>query len=88
MGLFLYANCIRFLQIIGNVITFDYGKGVAHIGIYIGDGKMIHTSGKGSGTVGQYLNQCVKIFSVKQGNYFIETSITVEDYMNKELIYY
>lgn len=55
---------------IGDVITFNYGSGVAHIGIYIGEGKMIHASGQGSGTVGQYPNQCVKISSVAKGSYF------------------
>ena len=39
---------------IGDVITFNYGSGVAHIGIYIGNGNMVHASGKGSGTEGQY----------------------------------
>ena len=37
---------------IGDVITFNYGRGVAHIGIYIGNGRMVHASGKGSETVG------------------------------------
>ena len=27
---------------IGDVITFNYGRGVAHIGIYIGNGQYIH----------------------------------------------
>lgn len=44
----------------GDVITFSYGSGVAHIGIYIGGGSFVHASGEGSGTVGQYPNQCVK----------------------------
>lgn len=44
----------------GDVITFSYGSGVAHIGIYIGGGSFVHASGEGSGTVGQYLDQCVK----------------------------
>lgn len=55
---------------IGDVITFNYGKGVAHIGIYIGNGNMVHASGKGSGTVGQYPDQCVKVTSVAPGSYF------------------
>ena len=55
---------------IGDVITFDYGSGVAHIGIYIGNGQMINALGKGSGTVGQYPDQCVKISSVAKGSYF------------------
>ena len=46
---------------IGDVITFNYGRGVAHIGIYIGSGRMVHASGKGSETVGQDPNQCVKV---------------------------
>ena len=55
---------------IGDVITFNYGRGVAHIGIYIGNGNMVHASGKGSGTVGQYPDQCVKATSVAPGSYF------------------
>ena len=43
-----------------DVITFSYGSGVAHIGIYIGGGSFVHASGEGSGTVGQYPDQCVK----------------------------
>lgn len=31
---------------IGDVITFNYGRGVAHIGIYIGNGRMVHASVK------------------------------------------
>lgn len=54
----------------GDIITFDYGHGVAHVGIYIGNGNMIHASGHGQGTVGQYPEQCVKISSVKTGSYF------------------
>lgn len=44
----------------GDVITFSYGSGVAHIGIYIGGGSFVHAAGDGSGTVGQYPDQCVK----------------------------
>lgn len=44
----------------GDVITFSYGSGVSHIGIYIGGGSFVHASGRGSGTVGQYPDQCVK----------------------------
>ena len=44
----------------GDVITFSYGSGVAHIGIYIGGGSFVHAAGNGSGTRGQYANQCVK----------------------------
>lgn len=44
----------------GDVITLSYGSGVAHIGIYIGGGSFVHASGEGSGTVGQYPDQCVK----------------------------
>ena len=54
----------------GDIITFNYGRGVAHVGIYIGNGKMIHASGQGSGTLGQYPNQCVKISSIAKGSYF------------------
>ncbi len=31
-----------------------------HVGIYIGNGIVVHASGSGSGTVGQYADQCVK----------------------------
>lgn len=55
---------------IGDVITFNYGRGVAHIGIYIGNGRMVHASGKGSETVGQDPNQCVKVTSITPGSYF------------------
>lgn len=55
---------------IGDVITFSYGSGVSHIGIYIGNGQMVHASGKGSETVGQDPNQCVKVTSVAPGSYF------------------
>ena len=55
---------------IGDVITFNYGSGVAHIGIYVGNGNMVHASGRGSSTVGQDPNQCVKVTSIKPGSYF------------------
>ncbi len=55
---------------IGDIITFNYGRGVAHIGIYIGSGRMVHASGKGSETVGQDPNQCVKVTSIAPGSYF------------------
>ncbi len=48
----------------GDVITFSYGSGVAHIGIYIGGGSFVHAAGSGSGTRGQYPNQCVKTSSL------------------------
>lgn len=44
----------------GDIITFSYGSGVAHVGIYIGGGSFVHAAGLGSGTVGQYADQCVK----------------------------
>ena len=44
--------------------------GDAHIGIYIGNGRMVHASGKGSETVGQDPNQCVKVTSIAPGSYF------------------
>lgn len=55
---------------IGDIITFNYGNGVAHIGIYIGNGQMVHASGKGSQTVGQDPNQCVKVTSIGPGSWF------------------
>lgn len=48
----------------GDVITFSYGSGVAHIGIYIGGGSFVHAAGVGSTTVGQYPDQCVKVASL------------------------
>lgn len=57
---------------IGDVITFNYGRGVAHIGIYIGNGRMVHASGKGSQTVGQDPNQCVKVTSIGPGSWFYQ----------------
>lgn len=48
----------------GDVITFSYGSGVAHIGIYIGGGSFVHAAGQGSGTVGQYADQCVMTSSL------------------------
>lgn len=55
---------------IGDVITFNYGSGVAHIGIYIGNQQMVHASGKGSSTRGQYADQCVKVSSIAPGSYY------------------
>ena len=48
----------------GDVITFNYGSGVQHIGIYIGGGNFVHAAGYGSSTRGQYPNQCVKTASL------------------------
>lgn len=45
----------------GDIITFSYGSGVSHIGIYIGGGSFVHAAGSGSGTRGQYADQCVKV---------------------------
>lgn len=45
----------------GDVITFNYGSGVAHIGIYIGGGNFVHASGYGSGVRGQYPTQYVMV---------------------------
>lgn len=55
----------------GDVITFNYGRGVAHIGIYIGNGNMVHASGRGSETVGQYPNECVKVTPVSSYSKYI-----------------
>lgn len=56
----------------GDVITFKYSPGgaVAHIGIYIGNGKMVHAAGAGSGTRGQYPNECVTIDDITPGSYW------------------
>lgn len=45
----------------GDVITFNYGSGVTHIGIYIGNNSFVHASGYGSGVRGQYASQCVQV---------------------------
>ncbi len=45
----------------GDVITFNYGSGVTHIGIYIGGGSFVHASGYGSGVRGQYPTQHVMV---------------------------
>lgn len=45
----------------GDVITFNYGSGVSHIGIYIGGGNFVHASGYGSGVRGQYPTQYVMV---------------------------
>lgn len=45
----------------GDIVTFQFGNHVSHIGIYLGDNRFIHASGKGSSTHGQDANQCVKI---------------------------
>ncbi len=37
---------------------------------YAGSGRMVHASGKGSETVGQDPNQCVKVTSIAPGSYF------------------
>ena len=31
-------------MILGDCIYFDYDKGIQHVGLYIGDNKMIHAS--------------------------------------------
>ncbi|MCD8028764.1 MAG: hypothetical protein LUF02_08955 [Erysipelotrichaceae bacterium] len=43
---------------------------MAHIGIYVGVGQIIHASGRGSSTVGQYADQCVKYTSVAKVTYY------------------
>lgn len=48
----------------GDIITFSYGSGVSHVGIYLGNGKFVHASGRGSTTLGQDPNQCVKVSSL------------------------
>lgn len=49
----------------GDVVTFNGGSGtVFHIGIYIGNGMVIHASGYGSTTLGNKVNECVKISSL------------------------
>lgn len=60
----------------GDIILFSSnGKasGVHHVGIYIGNNTMIHASGRGSSTVGQDPNQCVKETSLDNSYYARET---------------
>lgn len=54
----------------GDIITFSYGSGVSHVGIYIGNGKMVHALGTGEDTRGNNSKQCVKINSIQKGSYF------------------
>ena len=61
-----FTTVILLQLIIGSLVMFC----LAIIGIYIGNGNMVHASGKGSGTVGQYPDQCVKVTSVAPGSYF------------------
>lgn len=58
----------------GDVITFSYdkGKSVSHIGIYIGGGKMVHAAGDGSTTLGQYANQCVMVSPITTDSYYYQ----------------
>lgn len=58
----------------GDIITFDYERdGYAdHIGIYIGDGKMVHASGEGATCVGNHaaLGHVVKVADVLNSSYW------------------
>lgn len=58
----------------GDVITFDYEKdGYAdHIGIYIGNGKMVHASGEGATCLGNHASQghVVKVADVLNSDYW------------------
>lgn len=49
----------------GDVVTVSGGGSyVYHIGIYIGGGYVVHASGYGSETRGQYASQCVRVDSI------------------------
>lgn len=56
----------------GDCVYFDWdGNGtIEHVGIYIGNQEVVHASGDGAGTVGQYPDQCVKISSIAPGTYY------------------
>lgn len=58
----------------GDVITFDYERdGYAdHIGIYIGNGKMVHASGEGATCLGNHysLGHVVKVVNVLNSSYW------------------
>ena len=56
----------------GDCVYFDWDRNgsIEHVGIYIGNQEVVHASGDGSGTVGQYPDQCVKISSIAPGTYY------------------
>ncbi|MCD7892237.1 MAG: NlpC/P60 family protein [Erysipelotrichaceae bacterium] len=58
----------------GDLITFSYnnGKTVSHIGIYVGNGQMIHASGEGSTCKGNHVSRghVVKYGNVSKGSYY------------------
>lgn len=60
--------------IAGDVITFDYEKNgrADHIGIYIGNGKMVHASGEGSTCLGNHASKghVVKVVDVLNSDYW------------------
>lgn len=69
------GKAVNYLNLeVGDVITFSYDgrRTVSHIGIYIGNGKMVHAEGDGSMTLGQYENQCVKVSSVEKGSIYYQ----------------
>ena len=56
----------------GDIILFSTDKTfskVHHVGIYIGNNTMVHASGSGSTTTGQYPDQCVKESSLDEYYY-------------------
>jgi Cell wall-associated hydrolases (invasion-associated proteins) len=59
----------------GDLITISYdGKTVSHIGIYAGEGKMIHASGEGSTCLGNHVERghVVKYGNVSKGSFFFK----------------
>lgn len=58
----------------GDVITFDYERDghADHIGIYIGDGKMVHASGEGASCLGNHISMghVVKVADVLSSTYW------------------
>lgn len=67
-----YGNSVAYDQLQpGDVITFKtVPTYVSHIGIYIGNGQMVHAYGLGSGTIGNKPNENVQVASVERGSIY------------------
>ncbi|MCH2904827.1 C40 family peptidase, partial [Listeria monocytogenes] len=56
----------------GDLIFFNYGKGVGHVGIYVGNGKMLNSQNNGvkydtitSGYWKKYIDGSVRVATLK-----------------------